>query len=75
MKYLYQRFFWITFFGIPDVSFGIHICMDFRVDFHLLFWMLSIGNVPIYQLKDGSRIAVSNSYHLTKRGSVRAGNP
>jgi hypothetical protein len=75
MKYLYTRFFWITSFGIPDVSLGLHLSMKGRIDIHFIFWMFSIGNVPIYQIKNGSKIAVANSYHSKKFGPIRAGNP
>lgn len=74
MKYIKTAKFWITDFGYPDMSFGIHICMKGRLDIHFLKWMISIGNVPIYQM-GGKNIAVSNSYHKTKKLPMRAGVP
>lgn len=74
MKYIKTVPFWITKFGMVDVSFGIHICWRGRVDFHILTWMISIGNVPIYEFR-GKQIAVSNSYHTDKRNPTRAGVP
>ena len=71
MKFQKTAKFWITDFGYPDISFGIHICMDKRIDIHFWTWMISIGNVPIYETNKGL-IAVSNSYHKTKKGPVRA---
>ncbi len=65
---------WITDYGSPDISFGIHICMDKRIDIHFWTWMISIGNVPIYETK-GEEFAASNSYHKTKKGALRAGVP
>lgn len=75
MKFLYFRWIWLTDLGWPDVSFGVHICLDGRVDFHFLKWILSIGKVPVYQTKDGRRLAASNSYHQNKSAAFRAGNP
>jgi hypothetical protein len=74
MKYIQTKRFWITDFGYPDISFGIHICMDKRIDVHFWTWMISIGNVPIYETNK-KLIAVSNSYHKTKKSPVRAGIP
>lgn len=46
-----------------------------RVDIHVLFWMISVGNVPIYIDRQGSRFSVSNTYHSTRKGPIRAGVP
>lgn len=74
MKFDKIRYIWITDFGGPDFSFGIHVCMDFRIDIHILKWMISIGRVPIY--KEGDTLfAVSNSFHNRKSKRVRAGVP
>jgi hypothetical protein len=76
MKYIKTVKFWITNFGYPDVSFGVHICMDKRIDIHFWIWMISIGNVPVYETnKPGELIAVSNSYHKTNKLPLRAGVP
>jgi hypothetical protein len=74
MKFHQTKRFWITDFGYPDISFGIHICMEGRIDIHFLKWMISIGNVPIYSHKD-KLFAVSNSYHKDKSKPLRAGTP
>lgn len=71
MKYLKTARFWITNFGAPDVSFGVHFCAAGRIDIHFLFWMLSFGKVPIYQNKSGKQFAVSNSFHKTQKGPLR----
>jgi len=75
MKFLRFQFFWITNLGWPDISFGIHICMKGRVDIHFLKWMLSFGNVPIYQNRIGRKFAASNSFHEYQSKEFRAGNP
>lgn len=74
MKFYKTTWFWITYFGSPDISAGFHICMKGRIDIHILMWMFSFGNVPLYE-KDGKIFAVSNSYHSDKRKTVRAGIP
>jgi hypothetical protein len=73
MKFIKISKFWITDFSWPDISFGIHICMDGRIDIHFLKWMISIGNVPIYEDKKGCLFAVANSYHSGKSKRMRAG--
>ena len=75
MKYLYKRLLWVTDFQGFDFSFGIHICLAGRVDIHFLRWMISVGNVPIYQTKNMRRVSVGNSYHKTKELPMRAGTP
>lgn len=75
MRFIGISYLWLTRFGTADVSLGIHICWKGRIDFHFLWWMVSLGIVPIYEGRDGKRFAVSNSYHSTKRGPLRAGNP
>lgn len=75
MKFLYFRKLWITDMGWPDVSFGMHICMSGRADFHFLKWILSVGKVPIYQGRNGKLFASSNSFHEHKRKEIRAGQP
>ncbi len=75
MKYSRMVWFWVTDFGWPDVSFGIHICLHGRVDIHFLKWMFSFGEVPIYKDSLGVEIAVANSYHFTQKGRLRAGVP
>lgn len=75
MTFSKQTNFWWTHFGTKDVSFGIHICWQGRVDIHILWGMLSIGNVPIYTDKQGRQFAVSNSYHLDNTQPLRAGTP
>lgn len=74
-KFLYFRFLRLSDMGWPDVSFGLHICMSGRVDVHFLKWIVSIGRVPIYQRRDGSRFAASNSYHEKRATEFRAGTP
>lgn len=74
MKFSRIKYFHITDFGYPDISFGIHICLKGRIDIHILKYMISIGNVPMYADKKGE-FAVSNSYHSTKIGSLRSGIP
>lgn len=66
----------LTKFKWPDISFGIHISMDGRVDVHFLIWVVSIGNVPVYEY-NGKEFAASNSYHKDKTKTVnfRAGTP
>lgn len=66
---------WWTNFQTKDVSFGIHICWQGRVDIHFLWGMLSLGNVPIYTTTQGKQIAVANSFHLDKTKPLRAGTP
>jgi hypothetical protein len=58
-----RRWFWTPDFGTNDISFGIHICWKGRIDIHIWTGMLSIGNVPVYTNRDGTLIAVSNSFH------------
>ena len=70
LKFQYFRKFWITDFGWPDISFGIHFCFDGRIDIHILQWMISVGKVPIYQNKD-KLIAVSNSFHNKTSTNIR----
>jgi len=74
MKFLYLRKFWITDMGWPDISFGLHICMSGRVDFHFLKWILSVGAVPIYQGRN-SPFAASNSFHEKRSTEPRTGQP
>lgn len=74
-KFLYFRLLWLTDMGWPDISFGLHICMSGRVDFHFLKWILSVGRVPIYQMKNGKRFAASNSYYENRSKEFRAGTP
>jgi len=74
LKFYALKRFWVTNFKLPDLSFGIHICMDKRVDIHFLTYMISFGNVPIYN-DNGTLIAVSNSYHTGKSKKLRAGVP
>lgn len=71
---------WWTDFGTKDISFGIHICWDGRIDLHIWTGMLSLGVVPIYEKRDmlGKKLlAVSNSFHkdITKTSRMRAGVP
>ena len=63
MKLYGMRAFWVTDFGWPDVSFGIHVCRAGRVDFHFLKWMVSVGRVPLYLNHKGEKLAVCNSFH------------
>ncbi len=74
MKFSKIKRFWITNFGMPDISFGIHICMDKRIDIHFLWYMISFGRVPIYEEK-GKLFAASNSYHTGRSKRLRAGVP
>lgn len=71
MKFVQISFLWITFFGVPDMSLGLHFCFAPRIDIHFLFWMLSIGYVPLYRMPNSKLIAVSNSYHNKKSLYVR----
>jgi hypothetical protein len=66
---------WWTNFQTKDISFGIHICWQGRVDIHFLCGMLSMGNVPIYTDKQGRQFAVSNSFHTNKAKPIRTGTP
>ncbi len=75
MKYVKTVLFHLTDFGVPDISLGVHLCMKGRIDFHVFTFMLSIGKVPIYEDKNGKKIAVSNSWHTDKSKPVRAGIP
>lgn len=75
MRFSHLSWFWVTHFKGPDLSLGIHVCMRGRLDFHFLFWMFSFGRVPIYVDRQGKKFAVSNSYHETKKGPLRAGVP
>lgn len=76
MKFLkIVRWYWTPSFGTNDISFGIHICWKGRLDFHIWKGMLSIGNIPLYQNKDGYVYAVSNSFHEKNNFPVRAGVP
>jgi len=83
--------FWLTDFGTSDLSLGVHICWDGRVDLHLGKYMLSFGKVPIYWYrKHGSvdngpisvlyeeQIAYANSCHNSiknRKALYRAGVP
>lgn len=71
MKFHHIARFWITDFRWPDVSFGIHLCLDGRIDFHFLKWMVSIGRIPVYSNPKGDLYAVSNSFHNKTSKSVR----
>lgn len=72
MKFIGFRPFWVTFFASPDVSFGLHFCLAGRIDIHILWWMISIGRVPIYEWgRDGARIAVGNSFHANHSKPLR----
>jgi len=62
MEFCCTKKFWITRFGTPDFSFGVHFCFERRVDIHFLFWMVSVGNIPIYT-QNGEMFAASNSWH------------
>lgn len=76
MKFSHMSKFWVTDFGWPDVSFGVHICTKGRVDVHFLKWMFSFGKVPVYQDAKDKRFAAANSFHDQKvRNAVRAGTP
>lgn len=78
MKFVRTTFIWLTSFGWPDVSFGLHWCWKGRLDIHFLIWMLSIGNVPLYRNQDNKLFAVSNSFHTAqdkRRHALRAGVP
>lgn len=74
MKFHSIKRFWITDFGYPDISFGIHFCTDKRIDIHFLKYMISFGRVPIYE-ENGKLIAVGNSYHNGRSKRIRAGVP
>ena len=74
MKFNSIKRFWFTDFGYPDISFGVHICMDARIDIHFLWWMFSFGKIPIYEER-GNLFAASNSYHTGKSKRLRAGTP
>lgn len=71
---MYIRPIWVSKFEGNDISLGIHICWVGRLDIHILFWMISIGVVPIYKIGIKS-VAVSNSYHDGKDTTIRAGIP
>ena len=71
MKFSRITWFWVTDFGWPDLSFGIHFCMAGRIDIHILKWMISIGVVPLYINRREKEYAVSNSFHETKAGNPR----
>jgi hypothetical protein len=73
--------FWITNFAtedMKDVSLGVHVCWDGRVDIHIGTYMLSLGKVPIYffrtyahtdegiKLIHEEKIAYNNSSHKRK---------
>lgn len=81
MEFYKIKIFWVTNFGLPDLSFGVHICVRGRLDIHAFIWMISIGNVPIYKNRNGKLFAASNSYHsdMVKNGKTknvfRAGVP
>ena len=77
MKFHAIKPFWFTDFGTLDVSLGVHLCWDGRIDLHILTFMLSFGRVPIYVDRNGHKFAVSNSYHkdVNKRVPLRAGVP
>ena len=75
MNFHSMECFWVTNFGLPDISLGIHVCMAGRIDLHIGWYMISIGKVPIYKDRNGKLIAVANSYHKTKRMPIRASNP
>lgn len=83
MKYLYTAPIYLTRFPGGDISLGLHLCWKGRIDLHIGVWMLSIGNVPIYQDRDHKSIAVSNSFHkwatrkrpVEQRPALRAGVP
>lgn len=73
----FYKLVWVhwTSFGTPDLSIGLHFCWAGRIDFHIGTGMLSLGIVPLYKLRTGKVIAVSNRWHREKTGSVRAGVP
>ncbi len=75
MKYYKTVFFWHTDFKTYDISLGIHICWSGRIDLHILNRMISFGNIPLYKTQKGDIIAVSNSWHNTKKGNIRVGTP
>jgi len=69
-KFIKIAHIWVTHFGYPDISLGLHLCFRGRIDIHFLFWMISIGVVPIYEV-NGKIIAVSNSFHSNKSKLIR----
>lgn len=70
------RVWWTSDFGTNDISFGVHICWEGRIDIHFWKGMLSLGRVPIYENHThGKFVAVSNSYHNDKSKPSRAGVP
>lgn len=72
----WAKIWWTPDFGTNDISFGLHICWDGRIDIHFWKGMLSLGRVPIYSLApDGRLVAVANSYHKDRRKNIRAGTP
>lgn len=73
MRFLHLRKFWIDDLGWPDISFGVHVCLDGRLDVHALKWVISFGKIPIYQTREGNMIAVSNSFHSRGKLPIRAG--
>ena len=67
---------WWTDFGTKDISFGIHICWDGRIDLHIWTGMLSLGVVPIYRcLRTSKLIAVLNSFYQGNTKRLRVGVP
>ena len=53
----------LTDYGwVSGISFGIHFYKLKRIDIHFFKWMLSIGEVPIYKIKNKFS-AVANTYH------------
>ena len=75
MKFIKIKHFWVTDFGGGDISFGVHICWDWRIDIHILRWMFSVGKVPIYEDRKGVKFAASNSYHNGVSKRIRSGVP
>jgi hypothetical protein len=76
MKFDHIARFWWTDFGTNDISFGIHVCWDGRIDLHIWTGMLSLGIVPIYRCqRTNNSMAVSNSFHLDNTKRLRAGIP
>ncbi len=63
---------WVDVMPGKDISFGIHMCWEGRVDLHLFNIIIAIGLVPVYSTlykgannytETGKKFASSNSFH------------
>ena len=66
----YRRFYYENMGWRWGLSLGIH-WYRWRLDLHLLCWIISIGRVPLYQYGGCRPFASSDSFHFTTQNNIR----